>query len=49
MDLKEVLAHSLVFLTTGFLEQPFSTLLLQSGLRVVSITLSNAYAARVLT
>jgi len=37
-----VISHSLVFETKGILEQPFSTSLLQSGFRVVSVTLSNA-------
>ena len=31
MDLKEVASHSLVFKTTGFLEQPSNTSLLQSS------------------
>jgi hypothetical protein len=33
MKLEELLTHSLVFKTTGILEQPFSTSLFQSYLR----------------
>jgi len=42
-DLKEVVSHSLVFETKGILEQPFSTWLLQSVFKGMSVTLSNAY------
>ena len=38
MKLYEALTHSLVFKTKGFLEQPFSTSLLQSIFKKISIT-----------
>ena len=38
MQLVELLTHSLVFKTKGILEQPFSTWLLQSILRRMSVT-----------
>jgi len=40
---QQTASYSLAFKTTGILEQPSSTSLLQSGFRVVSATLSNAY------
>ena len=38
MELYEALTHSLVFKTKGFLEQPFSTSLLQSIFKKISVT-----------
>ena len=44
MDLKEALVHSLVFETTGILEQPSNTLLLQIiFFELMGVTLSNAH------
>ena len=44
MDLKEALVHSLVFETTGILEQPSNTLLLQIIFyELMGVTLSNAH------
>jgi hypothetical protein len=42
---EETISRSLVFETKGFLEQPSSTSLLQSGFSVLSVTLSNACMA----
>jgi len=38
IELEELLTHSLVLKTKGILEQPFSTWLLQSILRRMSVT-----------
>jgi hypothetical protein len=47
MDLKEVVSHSLVSKTKGFLEQPSNTSLLQSAfcMWLMSVTLSKAQFA----
>ena len=46
MDLKEVWSHSLVYETTGILEQPSNTSLLQTVFyKLVGVTLSNTCKA----
>jgi hypothetical protein len=43
MESEELLIHSLVLKTTGILEQPCNTSLLQSTSWWASVTFSNAY------